>query len=104
MEGGEGERERERETETGERERGRVRGVYVCKTYANWYEIATEEVPTDKMIKNALNKIGAKGFTEATNGEEMVREADKKDPCWDGYQKEGLKTKKGKEVPNCVKK
>lgn len=27
-----------------------------------------------------------------------------KDPCWDGYQKEGLKTKKGKEVPNCVKK
>lgn len=29
---------------------------------------------------------------------------EEKDPCWDGYQKEGLKTKKGKEVPNCVKK
>ena len=28
----------------------------------------------------------------------------KKDPCWDGYQKEGMKTKDGKKVPNCVKK
>ena len=24
------------------------------------------------------------------------------DPCWDGYKKEGMKTKNGKKVPNCV--
>ena len=24
------------------------------------------------------------------------------DPCWDGYKKEGMKTKNGKKVPNCI--
>lgn len=28
--------------------------------------------------------------------------AETKDPCWDGYSKEGTKKKNGKEVPNCV--
>jgi hypothetical protein len=30
--------------------------------------------------------------------------AEKKDnnPCWDGYTQRGMKTKDGKEVPNCV--
>jgi len=28
----------------------------------------------------------------------------KEDPCWEGYEKEGMKTKSGKKVPNCVKK
>lgn len=23
-------------------------------------------------------------------------------PCWEGYEKVGMKTKKGKKVPNCV--
>jgi len=27
----------------------------------------------------------------------------KKDPCWSGYKKEGMKKKDGKTVPNCVK-
>ncbi|MDB5195953.1 MAG: hypothetical protein JWP88_323 [Flaviaesturariibacter sp.] len=27
-----------------------------------------------------------------------------KDPCWKGYEKEGIKKKGGKNVPNCVKK
>lgn len=27
----------------------------------------------------------------------------KKDPCWEGYKKEGTKKKNGKTVPNCVK-
>jgi hypothetical protein len=27
----------------------------------------------------------------------------KKDPCWSGYIKEGMKKKDGKTVPNCVK-
>ncbi len=26
----------------------------------------------------------------------------KKDPCWDGYEKVGMKKKNGTEVPNCV--
>ncbi len=30
--------------------------------------------------------------------------SEKKDPCWDGYEKEGMKNKGGKKVPNCVKK
>ena len=25
-----------------------------------------------------------------------------KDPCWEGYEKIGMKMKKGKLVPNCV--
>ncbi len=25
-----------------------------------------------------------------------------KDPCWSGYEQVGMKTKKGKKVPNCV--
>lgn len=31
-----------------------------------------------------------------------VNEEDKKDPCWDGYEMVGMKTKDGKKVPNCV--
>jgi hypothetical protein len=27
----------------------------------------------------------------------------KKDPCWSGYKKEGMKEKDGKKVSNCVK-
>jgi hypothetical protein len=26
----------------------------------------------------------------------------KEDPCWSGYTQEGMKTKNGKKVPNCV--
>lgn len=26
----------------------------------------------------------------------------KEDPCWDGYEQVGMKTKRGKKVPNCV--
>jgi hypothetical protein len=28
---------------------------------------------------------------------------EKKGPCWLGYKQVGMKTKKGKMVPNCVK-
>ena len=28
----------------------------------------------------------------------------KKGPCWEGYEMIGMKTKKGRSVPNCVKK
>jgi hypothetical protein len=29
---------------------------------------------------------------------------DNRDPCWKGYEMIGMKTKGGKEVPNCVPK
>jgi hypothetical protein len=32
-----------------------------------------------------------------------VRKESVDDPCWDGYKQIGMKTKGGKEVPNCVK-
>lgn len=31
-----------------------------------------------------------------------LTEKDEDDPCWDGYEQYGMKTKDGKEVPNCV--
>jgi len=40
----------------------------------------------------------------ATKKESTQKSFDKEssDPCWDGYEKEGTKTKGGKKVPNCV--
>lgn len=40
----------------------------------------------------------------ATKKESTQKSSDKEssDPCWDGYKKEGTKTKGGKKVPNCV--
>ncbi len=32
------------------------------------------------------------------------KQSKEKDPCWDGYEKIGMKNKKGKQVPNCVPK
>lgn len=32
------------------------------------------------------------------------KENKKEDPCWKGYEQQGMKTKDGKKVPNCVKK
>jgi hypothetical protein len=31
-----------------------------------------------------------------------AKKSAEKDPCWDGYKKEGMKKKNGKSVPNCV--
>ena len=32
------------------------------------------------------------------------KDSKEKDPCWKGYEQNGMKTKEGKKVPNCVKK
>ena len=32
----------------------------------------------------------------------LKEEKQSSDPCWDGYKQIGMKTKKGKKVPNCV--
>ena len=34
----------------------------------------------------------------------MSKSSGKSDPCWDGYEAIGMKTKNGKKVPNCVPK
>ena len=40
---------------------------------------------------------------EKLSTNEIIDEADEKDPCWDGYHQLGMKDKGGKKVPNCVK-
>lgn len=35
--------------------------------------------------------------------ENSLKEKEDDDPCWKGYKQYGMKTKNGKEVPNCVK-
>lgn len=37
-------------------------------------------------------------------GEKIIEANEKENPCWDGYEMIGMKKKKGKKVPNCVKK
>ena len=32
------------------------------------------------------------------------KSTEKKDPCWEGYEKLGMKNKNGKKVPDCVPK
>ena len=32
----------------------------------------------------------------------IIEGTGKDDPCWEGYEQYGMKTKKGKEVPNCI--
>lgn len=34
---------------------------------------------------------------------DSISEKKSDDPCWKGYEQIGMKTKNGKEVPNCVK-
>ena len=34
----------------------------------------------------------------------MAAKKKEKDPCWKNYEQVGMKTKDGKEVPNCVPK
>jgi hypothetical protein len=49
----------------------------------------------------AVNVIDESVQSNIDCGCESVNESD---PCWDGYEMVGMKTKDGKEVPNCVPK
>jgi len=49
----------------------------------------------DKMIKDAG---GPKGFIK----KHKLREEDLPEACWKGFKQVGMKTKNGKQVPNCV--
>ena len=46
------------------------------------------------MIKDG----GAKGFIK----KHKLREEDLPEACWKGFKQVGMKTKNGKQVPNCV--
>lgn len=43
-------------------------------------------------------------LVKAQAQERVLEQASKKedDPCWKGYQQIGMKTKRGRKVPNCV--
>ncbi|HEX8332727.1 MAG TPA: hypothetical protein VF622_08890 [Segetibacter sp.] len=40
----------------------------------------------------------------ATTNKKAASTKSKSDPCWEGYEKVGMKMKNGKLVPNCVPK
>lgn len=54
-------------------------------------EIMQEGLFLDNPPKNNMFQDGSNDKLNETN------------PCWDGYEQRGMKTKDGKEVPNCVK-
>jgi hypothetical protein len=65
------------------------------------------------LYKIASNLIDDNYITEALEVNNVIKQivAKKKskkmkseDPCWEGYEMVGKKTKNGKEVPNCVPK
>lgn len=55
---------------------------------------------TDKELKK-FAKTKSKDLPENVKDGKPVTE--EKNPCWDGYKQVGMKTKDGKQVPNCVK-
>jgi hypothetical protein len=46
--------------------------------------------------RSVLRELGEIDLVEKMINEEL------KEPCWDGYEMIGYKTKNGKRVPNCV--
>ena len=57
------------------------------------------EVGNGYIKKTIVNKLGEKKTIFVKKGKKK-----KDDPCWDGYEQVGMKTKNGKQVPNCVPK
>ena len=71
-------------------------GIRVCTPF---YQV---KIVLSNQISYVLSTL--KPITMATKKESTQKSSDKEsnDPCWDGYKKEGMKTKGGKKVPNCV--
>ena len=71
-------------------------GIRVCTPF---YQV---KIVLSNQISYVLSTL--KPITMATKKESTQKSSDKEsnDPCWDGYKKEGMKTKSGKKVPNCV--
>lgn len=74
--------------------------------YFKYLKENKEDLDIDIYNKEILNTdIGEKALFE---GEEVFLDIPfvekDKDPCWEGYVQVGMKTKNGKEVPNCVPK
>ena len=61
---------------------------------------------SDKKNKWSAGYWSCKFWSSSKTVSELLSETDEKDenPCWDGYEMIGMKTKNGKEVPNCVPK
>lgn len=53
---------------------------------------------TDNTQDNTMKQKSFSYIKKMTEAKKMKSE----DPCWDGYRQVGIKTKNGKEVPNCV--
>ncbi|WP_114940795.1 hypothetical protein [Mucilaginibacter endophyticus] len=53
------------------------------------------------ILANTIN--GTKVVVYAQANIKIMATKKKKDSCWSGYTKEGMKKKDGKTVPNCVK-
>ncbi len=77
--------------------------AYLAKIKSN------KDKRAERRLEERRNKIKdklAKG-EKLTKKERELHEAEGegiKDPCWKGYEMVGMKTKKGKKVPNCVSK
>lgn len=58
-----------------------------------------ENMSTESKIANKINefKKDYEGINLYPNGEVNMEE-----PCWPGYTQIGMKTKNGRQVPNCV--
>lgn len=54
--------------------------------------------------KEMFQKLADFAFqkSNSSTNEDELTEKDEDDPCWDGYEQYGMKTKDGEEVPNCV--
>jgi hypothetical protein len=49
------------------------------------------------------NAWAAKKYKAAGGGWRKSESINEENPCWDGYKQVGMKSKGGKQVPNCVK-
>ena len=58
----------------------------------------TTSAAQERLMQAAAHTPGGFGGVPQSVGKEFVDE----DPCWNGYEQIGMKTLKGKQVPNCV--
>lgn len=64
----------------------------------NWMQGRTSDYHTQ--LRGKKRKYDDTNFEKDNSGQPDLEESS---PCWDGYKQVGMKTKGGKQVPNCVK-
>ena len=65
---------------------------------ANWMQGRTSDYHTK--LRGKKKDYDDTNFEKDDSGQPDLKE---ENPCWDGYKQVGMKTKGGKQVPNCVK-